>query len=55
MGFGQGPRACMGMRFAMMEMKMALCEIFHNYTFLPSDKTAKVNSIKPQILSIYQI
>ena len=35
--FGQGPRACIGQRFALLEMKTAVLQVWRNYSFLPSD------------------
>jgi len=37
--FGLGPRACIGMRFALLEMKLALANIVRRYTLQPSEKT----------------
>lgn len=37
--FGAGPRSCVGMRLAQLEIKMALVHIFHKYTILPCDET----------------
>jgi len=37
--FGQGPRACIGMRFALLEAKVALVALCRKFTFLPSTKT----------------
>ncbi len=39
MAFGQGPRGCVGMRFALLEAKVALAEIIRNFTLSPSEKT----------------
>jgi len=36
--FGEGPRICIGLRFAMMEMKYAFCKIIPKYLFSLSDK-----------------
>jgi cytochrome P450 len=41
MSFGQGPRNCVGMRFAYLQMKLALVHIINNYQVLPCDKTPK--------------
>ncbi|XP_046449638.1 cytochrome P450 3A14-like [Daphnia pulex] len=39
MAFGTGPRNCVGMRFAMEEMKMALCSLVQKFRFFPVEET----------------
>jgi cytochrome P450 len=39
MPFGMGPRNCVGMRFAMEEMKIALCTLVKNFRFFPVAET----------------
>ena len=46
-GFGQGPRGCIGMRFAMLEAKVALMGVLSSYTFLPSNKNPEVLKLDP--------
>jgi len=44
-GFGQGPRACLGQRFALLEIKVAVVSVWRKYSFLPGTKT-----IEPLVL-----
>nr|XP_031532547.1 cytochrome P450 3A29-like [Vicugna pacos] len=37
--FGTGPRNCIGMRFAMMSMKLALVKVLQNFSFKPCKET----------------
>ncbi|XP_077975714.1 cytochrome P450 3A29-like isoform X1 [Styela clava] len=39
--FGSGPRNCIGKRFALMEMKIAICKLLHQYKFIPTSETPK--------------
>jgi len=52
--FGSGPRNCIGMRFALTEVKVAIVHLIHNFKIEPSKKTLipmkyqKTNSLKPE-------
>uniref|UniRef100_A0A8C9QDI7 unspecific monooxygenase n=1 Tax=Spermophilus dauricus TaxID=99837 RepID=A0A8C9QDI7_SPEDA len=39
MPFGNGPRNCIGMRFALMNMKVALVKVMQNFSFQPCKET----------------
>jgi len=42
MPFGDGPRMCMGNRFALLELKVSLAIIYYNYTFRLSKEKNQV-------------
>ncbi|XP_032742552.1 LOW QUALITY PROTEIN: cytochrome P450 3A1-like [Rattus rattus] len=42
MPFGNGPRNCIGMRFALMNMKLALTKVLQNFSFQPCKETQSV-------------
>lgn len=42
--FGYGPRNCIGMRLALLEIRIALVYLFQRYRFVPNSKTVGVNS-----------
>ncbi|XP_021952885.1 cytochrome P450 9e2 [Folsomia candida] len=52
--FGQGPRNCIGMRFALTEVKLAIAQLVHNFDIEPSRKTTipmeyhDAGSLKPK-------
>ena len=47
MPFGTGPRHCIGMRFALMEVKLAMAHIILRYRFFETDKTEKEFVLRP--------
>jgi cytochrome P450 len=46
--FGNGPRNCLGMRFALMNMKLALTKIMQNFSFQPCKET----QVRQKMISI---
>ena len=51
--FGQGPRGCIGMRFALLEAKLALANIIRRYNLLPNSKTKEPLELDPYPLISY--
>jgi len=39
LAFGQGPRNCIGMRFALLQVKAAIVRLMANYKLVPCSKT----------------
>ena len=51
--FGQGPRGCIGMRFALLEAKYALASIVRKFNLLPSEKTVEPVKADPEAAITY--
>merc|ERR1712227_705021 len=45
--FGQGPRACIGMRFALLESKVAMMATWRRFSFTPGTKTMEPMEMEP--------
>jgi len=45
--FGQGPRACIGMRFALLEAKIAVLEVWRRFSFMGGNKTLEPLVLDP--------
>ncbi|XP_004599716.2 cytochrome P450 3A6-like isoform X1 [Ochotona princeps] len=48
--FGAGPRNCIGMRFALMNVKLALVQLMQNFSFKPSKETQIPLPVSPHSL-----
>jgi len=54
--FGAGPRICIGQRFAILEIKMAICKLLLNFEISPCEDTpVRVSFTFKFILSIFFI
>eukprot|EP00092_Neocalanus_flemingeri_P027017 GFUD01029298.1.p1 GENE.GFUD01029298.1~~GFUD01029298.1.p1 ORF type:complete len:533 (-),score=113.68 GFUD01029298.1:42-1544(-) len=47
LGFGQGPRACIGMRFALLEAKVGLAAVLRKFSFERCEKTVDEPELDP--------
>ena len=41
LGFSQGPRNCIGMRFALLEIKVCIAHLLRRFNFVPCEKTKR--------------
>ena len=48
LAFGQGPRNCMGMRFALLEVKYALALIMAKFNFRATEDTVRTITLDPR-------
>ena len=48
LGFGQGPRACIGMRFALLEAKVGLAAVLRTVSYQRCERTTETVTIDPQ-------
>ena len=48
LGFGQGPRACLAMRFALLEVKVALMSVVRHFNLNECSKTVQKIELDPK-------
>ncbi len=48
LGFGQGPRGCIGMRFALLEIKMAVFAVLRDFDLVVCESTPDVVVFDPE-------
>ena len=53
MAFGQGPRNCIGIKFAYTELKMTIIKILRRFQVLPCDKTVKELNFIEGVIGIF--
>lgn len=54
--FGAGPRNCLGMRFALVTVKLALVEVLQNYSFSVCEETEVIILKLPTVVDmVYMI
>lgn len=51
--FGEGPRSCIGLRFALMIMQIALAMLLKDFEILPCNKTPKSITFNPKKTLLY--
>ena len=51
--FGQGPRGCIGMRFALLEAKLAIANIIKKFKLVLSSKTSEPMTLDPKCIFKY--
>ena len=54
-GFGQGPRACPGSRYAMLALKIFLARLLPQYRVVPGEKTNKGDLKVKENIKVYSI
>lgn len=55
MPFGDGPRNCLGVRFALMQIRIAVITLIKSYKFSLTERSKKDMKIVPQILPFLNI
>lgn len=55
MAFGTGPRNCVGMRFAMEELKMAICTVVQKFRFFPVAETPVRNLLVNTSICLFNV